>query len=281
MASEYSIANIISYGKNSQVNSSLKTAQNLAFIGGDFDTNYARKLYILWKSVNFVNVAVPATSTLRQVAEYLYALSRPFATSTATISITNPNSVSINVGQTANFSVSVFVSNATPYTIQWYRNSVAIPGATSLNYSLPNAQLSDSGSTFYAVATAPGVGQAVSTTVTITVTALLQGFFTFNATTDYYPILQTSSDPFTYGTTFTISGSTISVPLPNAMPANQYMLCKIPISQSIKTVWGNTPLNSGTIPDSVFQPVIQFGGFTYYSSRGQISMDVTQPLSLS
>jgi hypothetical protein len=282
MASEFTVPQIISFAQNSQVNSELKIAQNLAFMGGNLDTNYSRKLYILWKSVNFVNNSNPLTSTLRQVAEYTYALSRPFIVNAATISITNPSNQSVNVGGTANFSVSVFVSNATPFTIQWFRNSMAIPGATSTTYTLTNAQLSDSGATFNAIATAVGVGQAVSATATITVTAPLFGFFAFSNTIDYHAILLTNSDPFAYSVTFPIThNAPIPIPLPSAMPANQFLLAKIPVGESIKTIWANTPLNQGNIPDSVFESVIQFGGFSYYSSRGQVSMDVTQPLILS
>ena len=201
MANEFSIAQIISFAKNSQVNSQLKISQDLVFKGGSLNPEYSRLLYLVRKSVEFMNGANPNNSTLRQTAEYLFALSRPFVTAAATISITNPSNQNVNVGQTANFTVSVFVSNAAPYTLQWYRNSVAIPGATSTTYSLVNAQLTDSGSTFYAVATAPGVGQAVSATVTITVTAPLFAYFSYNATVDYFPILLTNSDPFAYQVT--------------------------------------------------------------------------------
>ena len=229
-----------------------------------------------------MNGANPNNSTLRQTAEYLFALSRPFVTAAATISITNPSNQNVNVGETANFTVSVFVSNAAPYTLQWYRNSVAIPGATSTTYSLVNAQLTDSGSTFYAVATAPGVGQAVSATVTITVTAPLFAYFSYNATVDYFPILLTNSDPFAYQVTTSIThNNPVSITLPGAMPANVYMLVKIPIGESLKVSWFNTPLNNGTIPDTSFEAVVQFGGFSYYATRGQQSMDVTQVLTLS
>lgn len=285
MPNEYSIAQIISFAKNSQVNSQLKISQDLVFKGGSLNPEYSRLLYLVRKSVEFMNGANPANSTLRQVSEYLFALSRPYVTATATISITNPSPQTVNVGGTANFTVSVFVSNAAPYTIQWYRNSVAIPGATSTTYSLVNAQLTDSGAQFYAVATAPGVGQAVSATVTITVVAPLFAYFSYNASTDYYPILLTNSDPFAYQVTTAIThNNPISIPLPGAMPANVYMLVRVPIGESDKVTWFNTPLNSGTLDptgDTAWWASVAFGGFRYYASRGQISLDVTQPLIFS
>jgi hypothetical protein len=279
---EYAISDIINFAKNSQVNSQLAIQGNLIFNSGSLNTNYSRELYLVRRAVEFVYNANPTYPTLRQVAEFLYALSRPFIINAATISITNPVNQVVNVGQTASFSVSVFVSNATPYTVQWFRNNVAIPGATSTTYQLANAQLTDNGAQFSAVATATGVGQAVSTTATITVIQQIVGFFSFSASVDYYPILLTNSDPFNYNISFPIThNSPISFNMPASMPANQYMLVKVPATESIKTVWFNTPLNNGTIPDSVFQNIVQFGGFTYYASRGQISMDVSQPLQLS
>ncbi len=278
---EYSISDIISFGKQSQVNSEVKISQNLALMGATLNAEYSRTLYLIRSAVEFMNTSNPINATLRQVADYLYALSRPFIINTATISITDPANATVNVGGTANFVVSVFVSNSSPYTIQWYRNNVAIPGATGLTYSLTNAQLSDSGATFYATAISPGVGTVSSTTAVLVVNAVIQAFFTYSASVDFYPVLQGNSDPFAYLVSVNVGGASISFPLPSAMPANVFMLCKVPISQSVKTNWFNTPLNNGNFPDSVFESVIQFGGFSYYASRGQVSMDVTQPLTIS
>lgn len=279
---EYSFSDIINFAKQSQVNSQLKISKEFMFNGSSINAEYSRTLYLVRKAVEFVNNANPLTATLRQTAEYLFALSRPFLVNTATISITNPANRTINVGQSASFTVSVFVSNASPYTVQWYRNNVAIPGAVGLTYTLTNAQLTDSGATFYATATSPGVGTVSSTTAVLVVNAVITGFFAWSATTDFYPILLTINDPFNYQVSYSIAhNQPVQVPLPNLMPPNVYMLVKVPIGESIKTAWFNSPLNNGQIPDSVFESIVQFGGYWYYASRGQISMDVTQPLVLS
>lgn len=282
MATEHTNADIIEFGKNSQVNSAVKIFNEIALKGFALDQNYYRKLYMIRVSASFVNNVMPNYPTLRQVLEYLFALSRPFIINPATISITNPANRAVNVGQSASFTVSVFVSNSSPYTVQWYRNNVAIPGAVGLTYTLTNAQLTDSGATFYATATSPGIGTVSSTTAVLVVNAVIAGFFAWSASTDFYQILLTNSDPFTYQTNYPIAhNQNISITLPINMPANVYMLAKIPIGESVKTAWMNTNLNFGTIPDSVFESIVQFGGYTYYASRGQISMDVTQPLTLS
>lgn len=281
---ENTIANIILYAKNSQVLSKLKIVEQETFKGGALSPYYSRTLYMARMATEFMNTANPSYATLRQVAEWTFSLCRQFGplVPPATITISNPSNQSTTVGGSATFCVTVSVSTGAAYTIQWFKNGVLIPGATSLCYTQTNALLADNGATYNAIAMTAGLPQAVSATATITVTAVLVGFFSYDPTVDYYPILLTHVDPFTYQVTFGIAhNAAISIPLPGAMPANQYMLAKIPSGEPIKTIWNNTLLNFGTIPDTAFQAVVTFGGFTYYASRGQISMDVTQPLVLS
>lgn len=281
MATEFSISDILSFAKQSQVNSQLKITQYLAFNRLTIDPLYSRKLYLIRKAVEFVNAINPNYQTLRQVAEYLLALSRPFITSTATISITDPANASVPVGGTANFTVNVFVSNASPYTLQWYRNGVAIPGATALTYSLTNAQLSDDGSTFYAVATSPGVGQAVSATVTITVTAAINGFFAY-MDADPAAQLQANLDPFTYQVTFSIvHNANFIITLPLASSPNKFLIVKVPVTEPTKGNWFNDNFNTGLIPDFNWESFLQFGGFTYYYSRQGLSLNTNNTLILS
>jgi hypothetical protein len=51
--------------------------------------------------------------------------------------VTPPSNVAYNNGDTINFTV--VVDSATPVTFQWAKNSIAIPGATSNPYVIPNA----------------------------------------------------------------------------------------------------------------------------------------------
>lgn len=282
---EQTISQIILDAKNSQVLSQLKIVQQDIFKGGALSPQYSRTLYLARTATEFMNNANPSNTSLRQVAEWTFSLCRGFGplVPPATITISNPSNQSTVVGGSATFCVTVSVSTGAAYTIQWFKNGVLIPGATSLCYTQTNALLSDNGATYNAVAMTAGLPQAVSATATIAVTAAaIAGFFTYSPTVDFYPILLTSSDPFTYPTTFSITHNTpIPITLPPAMPANQFMLAKIPIGESVKTGWSNTPLNNGTIPDTAFEAIVQFGGFTYYASRGQISMDVTQTLILT
>ncbi len=266
MAIEFTIPQIIEFAKQSQVNSQLKISQDLAFKGDSLNPYYSRLLYIIRKSVEYQYVANPNFPTLRQVAEYLYALSRPFIINTATISITSPANATVNVGGTANFVVSVFVSNSSPYTIQWYRNNVAIPGATGLTYSLTNAQLSDSGATFYATAISPGVGTVSSTTAVLVVNAVIVGYY-YYGDVDYSALLEAGTDTVPYVGTFPINnGQPLSIPLPPAA-ANTFMVFKYPISQSVKTNYTNLPINVGVIPSIAWNGVVTFGGWRYIFTR--------------
>ena len=65
--------------------------------------------------------------------------------------ITNqPQSLTVEELKSASFSLAV-TGSPNP-VIQWFRNSAAIGGATSLTYSIATVQLTDNGAVFYATA---------------------------------------------------------------------------------------------------------------------------------
>ena len=265
----------------------VNTGRNNAFKGGDIDERLARLIYMERMAVQNRYTLNPSDPTLRGTANYLYSILGYQAQAAIIINnlaqsppvVIGPSNQSVNVGASATFTIGV--TSSLSYTINWYRNGVLIPGQTGLSYTLVNAQLSDSAAQFSAIVT-NGAGSTTSAIGVLTVTAALVGYFTYSPTVDFYSILIGNSDPFSYGTTYSIThNAAISIVLPGGMPANQYMLAKIPVGESAKTTWFNTALNNGAIPDSVFEAIVQFGGFTYYASRGQISMDVSQVLALS
>lgn len=79
-----------------------------------------------------------------------------------------PSSQSVQVGQTANFSV-VATGNSPPLTYQWKFNGVNV-GTNSASYARTNCQLSDSGSHVVVVVT-DGTGSLTSSQATLTVTS--------------------------------------------------------------------------------------------------------------
>lgn len=228
--------------------------------------------------------------SLTQTSNYLFQLLGGYVAQAQSIisnvaggiaTITNPANVAINVGQNATFSVTV--TSSSPYTIAWYRNGVAIPGANGLSYTLSNAQLSDSGSTFYAVAT-NSAGPVASNVATLTVTATITGYLYYSSSNPG-PTLLLSEDPFSYQINYTIThNQPISIPLTVAAANNQYLVIKVPSTENTYSSWFNTNLNQGVIPppaDFVFATPVSFGGWKYYYTKQLVSLDPTQPLVLS
>ncbi len=92
------------------------------------------------------------------------------SSTTAAPAITSqPASVTVNVGQTATFSVTASGNPAPAY--QWQKNGVAIAGATAASYTTPATVSGDNGATFRCVATS-SAGSATSTVATLTVAAV-------------------------------------------------------------------------------------------------------------
>ncbi len=77
-----------------------------------------------------------------------------------------PQNTTVNVGQTATFSVTA--SGTAPFTYQWYKNSVAVSGATTGAYTTPATTTADNGAKFHVVVTNTA-GSATSTQATLTV----------------------------------------------------------------------------------------------------------------
>ena len=79
-----------------------------------------------------------------------------------------PTNLKVSVGQDATFSV--VPTGGQPFSYQWRRDGVEIPGATSDTYTLPNAQPGDNGATFTVTVT-NSLGSVTSTAATLTVTS--------------------------------------------------------------------------------------------------------------
>jgi len=82
--------------------------------------------------------------------------------------VTQPANQTVTVGQTATFSVTG--SGTGPLTYQWYKNGVAISGATSNTYTTPPTVTGDSGAVFTVRVSNP-TGSATSGPATLTVQA--------------------------------------------------------------------------------------------------------------
>ena len=259
-----------------------KISQYLATIsisaGGNYKAkataqNLAKLIYAVRRAVQIRYDQNPADPTLITTANYLYDLCGRFALlaqarlNSLTVAppvISGPANESVNVGQNAVFSTAV--TSSVPYTVQWYDSSHnPIAGATSTTYTFLNAQLTDSGKTFYMKAT-NSAGTAVSATVTLTVTAALVGYYYFGST-DYSTILETNVDTVPYVGTFPIThGSPLTISLPS-IAANTFMVFKYPSTETVKTNYTNLPINVGVIPSIAWNEVLTFGGWNYIFTR--------------
>jgi hypothetical protein len=261
----------------------------IVFKGGDLNQRQARLIYMERKSVlNRYNLN-PSDPTLVATSNYLFSLLRNWpaaqnilnAIAGGLAAITNPANVNIIVGANAVFTVAV--TSSSPYTVQWYRSGVLIPGATGLSYTLTNAQLTDSGATFSAVAT-NAAGDVSSLPATLTVTSALTAQWWWGPT-DPFPALSGGSDTLSYQISEAITHNAaivINYAAQSGAENNQFNVLRYPDTENDKTIWVNTSLNQGTIPDSIMRAILTINGFKYVISRNAMSLDpVTTTLTYS
>jgi hypothetical protein len=282
------IASWLQWGKISQFLRSDQQQTRSAFNGGGPDNFYDVLLAVVNNSVqqqyannpNDPNLIITGTYLISLIGKYQIPARQIIANLAGVVpSFTGPTSQTVTVGSAATFTITPTGGTA-PVSYQWYRNGVPIAGATATSYTLPDAQLSDSGATFV-VQASNGAGSTASSPVTLTVTASITGYLYYTSV-DPGPTLRASSDPFSYQESFTIThNQPFGITVPSAATPNMYLVIKAPASESIKTVWNNGTFNSGNIPDAIFETYLQFGGETYYYTRVAASMDATQPLTLT
>lgn len=287
MSIQLTTAQILTIAKVCQYQTVVDSHTQQVFKGGDLNMRQARLIYIVRKSVQNRYNLNPADPTLTATSNYLFSLLRHWPAAQNTLNaiigglpvITNPANVTILVGQNATFSVTV--TSASPYTIQWYRNDLAIPGATGLSYTLNNAQLTDSGSTFYAIST-NAAGDATSLPASLTVTSALTAQWWFGPT-DPFPALSGGTDTLSYQISEAIShNAAIVVNYPSGAENNQFNVLRYPNTENDKVTWVNTNFNQGAVPDSVMRAILNINGFKYIISRNAMSLDpVTTTLTYS
>src|SRR5271170_7662640 len=99
--------------------------------------------------------------------------------------VMGPTSQTVMVGQTATFTVTA--SGSGPLTYQWYKNGVAISGATSSTYTTPGTVAGDNGAVF-TVVVSNAAGSVTSGPATLTVQSpapLAKSIVPSNATPPY------------------------------------------------------------------------------------------------
>jgi len=280
MAIQLTIPQILTIARVSQYLTVVDSQTKTMLKGRDLNRLQARLIYMERKAVQNRYDLNPSDPTLNATSNYLFSLLRNWPAAQNIInaiaegapSITNPSDVAIVEGQDATFTVSV--TSATPYTVQWYRDGVLIPGATGLSYTLANAQLTDSGSTFYAVAE-NAAGPVSSLPAALTVTSALEAKWWYGAD-DPFAALSGGTDDLVYQVTQTIThNAAIVINYPEAAEDNQFNVLRYPNTENDKTTWKNTDFNQGTVgpPDPIMRAVLNINGFKYIISRVAMSLD--------
>lgn len=274
------IPEILQVAKVSQYLAANDVATKTFMKGGALDMSISRMIYIERKSVQNLYDLDPTNSTLRDTANYLWAILGKYAIQAENILanldqappvVTGADNESVADGQQVTFSIGV--TSDLPYTIQWYSQSGLVPGATSADYTF-TATLADDGNTYYAVVS-NAAGSVQSATGALSVTQTIQGFAWYGDT-DPYPALSGGTDALSYQVTFPITdGQPFEITYPLGAANNQYEVIKVPIGQSVKTIWYSSALNNGNVPDAIFRANITIGSFRYYISRVAMSIDTT------
>lgn len=278
---------ILLLAKIAQPISFVDRAEKQLFRGGAIDYRLPLMISCERLSVQWTFDTNPTDSTLRGTSNYLYDLLGIYAIKAQNVInnlsgslpiVTGANDDSVQVGENATFTITVTSSSS--YSVAWYRDGILIPGETGLSYTLTNAQLSDSGAVFMAIVT-NATGSTNSNNGTLTVEQTITGY-AYYGDTYYYDQLLLGIDNITYQINFPITtGQPFVVDFPSGAAVNKFQVYKVPITEPVKNHWQNTLIDGGNIPGFVFNPPLTIGSYRYYVSSEQITIDYTQPMTLS
>ncbi len=274
------IQNIIDFAdfvlyKLSEESQRRRLFQGVAFYDGEVQVIYDLTATVKW------GVAIPAvrvTDAFCGVAAYLLHKVSRFGyvnnPARTLIIVSQPSGASRNIGQSVTFSVGVL--GTPPFTYQWYKNSVAISGATSSTYSLPSLASGDAGTYYVVVSDTYGnTVQSSNAVLAVNTPAVPLTAFCGWFDSDPYAALLVS-DGLTYQNSVSFSnGGNISANFRNA-PSDRWLVLKFPATQADFTIWSNSSFNFGVIPDQVFRAIFTTGSFKYVVSRTTVSFDPLQ-----
>jgi len=237
------------------------------------DPRLPQMLYMERKAIEWYYTYGSSAQFMNDMANYLLALCWPYLQKALVIIdnialgapvITGPNSISVTAGQNASFSVAV--TGSSPFSYQWYDSlGNPISGATSSVYTLSNAQLSDSGKTFYVKVVDSNGKTATSSIATLTVTSATV-VRVYYGDTDYSADLESGVDNVPYIFSLTVTpGNPFPIQFPEAISA-KYIVIQYPDTEPTKNHFDNPPVDNGPIPGFVFE-INAFNSKKYVFSR--------------
>lgn len=282
MVGIFTIPQIVSFSQVSLYLASNDQAAASALKSGSIATIQPALLYVEGSLLQSMYALNPNGSTIRKTGEYVLSLCGKYLSQAKNILnnllqnppiIAGPSNQSVGVGASATFTITV--TSTLAYTVQWFSSDGnPIIGQTGLTYILTNAQLADSGKTFYAKAT-NAAGTTTSATASLTVTMAIIGYY-YQGGTDYSTSLLSGTDNVSYLGTFSItSGQPLNVTFPHLV-STEYIVVKYPATETTKTNFLNPPPSgpdSGPIPSLALEGN-SFGGWKYIFSRTGNTMGV-------
>ncbi len=205
--------------------------------------------------------------------------------STAPSITTQPANQTVNVGQTATFSVTA--TGTAPLSYQWSKSGTNISGATSSSYTTPATTAADNASTFKVVVT-NSVGSVTSNAATLTVNAVGAPSITTqpaNQTvtvgqTATFSVTATGTAPLSYqwqsnsGSGFAaISGATSSsYTTPATTTANNGEQFEVVISNSLGNATSSAATLTVSSSSSANVGIIEVGGVPAYNAASGYNM---------
>lgn len=275
------------YAQYAQLAYAEREDKELVFKGGFSSPRYSSVLSVTRQAIQARYDRNPTDPTLQVTGEFMYALSggvnaTPDSVTTTFIIVVQPMSQLVSTGSDVSFIV-VVAGGVSPYTYQWYKGGVLLPGETNSTLSLTNVGSVDAGN--YKCVIMDANGQTLTSqnaTLTVTSPAIIGSYY--YGDTDYFSALSGGTDAISYQGTFSIThNQPLVIPYPVAAGNNKFLVIKVPVTESLKSNWVNTPgINYGTIQpsDGIFRVPLQPAGlplYTYYLTELASSFDFNSP----
>jgi len=211
--------------------------------------------------------------------------SSPMVKNTAPSITTQPSNQSVNVGQTATFSVAA--TGTAPLSYQWQKGTTAIAGATSASYTTGATSASDNGSQFTVVVT-NSVGSITSSAATLTVNSaavapsITQQPSNQTVTVGHmatFSVVATGTAPLSYqwqkGTTAITDATSASYTTPATTSSDNGSQFKVVVSNSA----GNTTSNAATL--TVNAATASTDVLTYHNDIARTGQNLTETILTS